>query len=189
MLSYPVVGAVKIQRAWGQPRPSRRESLNMRRAIDFQARVCKVHAYDSKLRNVSMKVAASAQERGVLAGRPAAGDGIRRRCRAPLGQPPSPPAPPRSTMYQYGHGIRVADAAPENIRARPSSISMQSTRKMGSPSRFINQPRTLRQRLWPHHEGVKSSPASPVVWPAPPRCMGAERRVVRGGFGPSRGRL
>ena len=24
----------------------------------------------------------------------------------------------------------------------------------GSPSRFINQPRSLRQRLWPHHEGA-----------------------------------
>ena len=24
--------------------------------------------------------------------------------------------------------------------------------KWGSPSRFINQPRSLRQRLWPHHE-------------------------------------
>ena len=26
--------------------------------------------------------------------------------------------------------------------------------KWGSPSRFINQPRSLRQRLWPHHEGA-----------------------------------
>ena len=29
--------------------------------------------------------------------------------------------------------------------------------KWGSPSRFINQPRSLRQRLWPHHEGAARS--------------------------------
>ena len=30
----------------------------------------------------------------------------------------------------------------------------QGVIKWGSPSRFINQPRSLRQRLWPHHEGA-----------------------------------
>ena len=33
-------------------------------------------------------------------------------------------------------------------------LDMYIRYKWGSPSRFINQPRSLRQRLWPHHEGA-----------------------------------
>ena len=44
--------------------------------------------------------------------------------------------------------------------------------KWGSPSRFINQPRSLRQRLWPHHEGAarqgsnwQPNGSSAMSWP------------------------
>ena len=55
----------------------------------------------------------------------------------------------------YGAGARLIVAEKfENIKWLYTQTSIPCKTKWGSPSRFINQPRSLRQRLWPHHEGA-----------------------------------